>query len=47
VEAVELLACHVFNDADRYGQRVSMELVRTRLAASYGRLRCSTAFAAA
>ena len=31
VEAVELLACHVFNMADRDDQRVSMELVRTRL----------------
>ena len=46
VEAVELVACHVFNLADRYGQGVSMELVRARLAASWGRLRCSTAFAA-
>ena len=32
VEGVELVACHVFNIADRDGQRVSMELVRTRLA---------------
>ena len=46
IEAVELVACHVFNLADRYGQRVSTELVRARLAASWGRLRCSTAFAA-
>jgi hypothetical protein len=31
VEAVELVACHVFSLADRDDQRVSMELVRTRL----------------
>ena len=31
VEAVELIACHVFNTADRDHQRVSMEMVRTRL----------------
>ena len=32
VEAVELVACHVFNLADRDDQRVSMEMVRQRLA---------------
>ena len=32
VEAVELLACHVFNMADRDDRSVSMEMVRTRLA---------------
>ena len=32
VEAVELLACHVFNLAEADQQRVSMEMVRTRLA---------------
>ena len=31
IEAVKLVACHVFNTADRDGQSVSMELVRTRL----------------
>ena len=31
IEAVELVACHVFNLADRDDQRVSMEMVRTRL----------------
>ena len=31
VEAFELLACHVFNMADRDDRRVSMEMVRTRL----------------
>jgi len=29
VEAVELIACHVFNTADRDHQRVSMEMVAT------------------
>jgi hypothetical protein len=32
VEAVELLACHVFSLAERDETRVSMELVRKRLA---------------
>ena len=31
VEAVELVACHVFNMADRVDHSVSMEMVRTRL----------------
>jgi hypothetical protein len=31
IEAVELVACRVFNLADRDGQSVSMEMVRTRL----------------
>ena len=31
VEAVELVACHVFHMADRDDQSVSMEMVRTRL----------------
>ena len=31
IEAVELLACHVLNLADRDDQSVSMEMVRTRL----------------
>ncbi len=31
VEAVELVACHVFNMADRDHRSVSMEMVRTRL----------------
>ena len=31
VEAVELVACHVFNLADRDDQSVSMEMVRQRL----------------
>jgi hypothetical protein len=31
IEAVELVACHVFNTADRDDQSVSMEMVRTRL----------------
>ena len=31
VEAVEQVACHVFNLADRDGQSISMEMVRTRL----------------
>jgi len=30
IEAVELVACHVFNLADRDDQRVSMEMVRQR-----------------
>lgn len=30
-EAVELIACHIFHMADRDHQRVSMEMVRTRL----------------
>ena len=34
IEALELLACHVFNLADRDDQRVSMEMVRQRLAGS-------------
>ena len=32
IEAVELVACHVFNLADRDDQCVSMEMVRQRLA---------------
>ena len=32
IEAVELVACHVFNTADRDDQSVSMQLVRQRLA---------------
>ena len=32
IEAVELVACHVFNLADRDDQSVSMEMVRQRLA---------------
>ena len=32
IEAVELVACHIFNLADRDDQRVSMEMVRQRLA---------------
>ena len=31
VEAVELLACHVFNMADREDRSVSMEMMRTQL----------------
>ena len=31
VEAVELVACHVFNMADHDDRSVSMEMVRTRL----------------
>lgn len=31
VGATELVACHVFRRAEAEGQRVSMELVRTRL----------------
>ena len=31
VEAVELVACHVFHLADRDDRSVSMEMVRTRL----------------
>ena len=31
VEAVELLACHIFYMADRDDRSVSMEMVRTRL----------------
>ena len=31
VESVELVACHVFNLADRDDQSVSMEMVRQRL----------------
>ena len=31
VEAVELVACHVFHMADRDDQSVSMEMVRQRL----------------
>ena len=31
IEAVELVACHVFNMADRDDRSVSMEMVRTRL----------------
>ena len=31
VEAVELVACHVFNMADRDDRSISMEMVRTRL----------------
>ena len=31
VEAVELVACHVFHMADRDDRSVSMEMVRTRL----------------
>ena len=30
IEAVELVACHVFNTAGRDDQRVSMEMVRQR-----------------
>ena len=32
VEAVELVACHVFTLAEGEGQRVSMELLRHRMA---------------
>jgi hypothetical protein len=32
IEAVEPVACHVFNLADRDGQRVYMEMLRQRLA---------------
>ena len=31
IEAVELVACHVFNTADRDDPRVSMEMERQRL----------------